>query len=102
MSAIHDPIREGLARGWKVAGGKHGDAPAKIVCDVAIVGSGAGGGVTAELLAKAGLQVVIVEEGVRNELVQFTVVDPPTQRPWRMLIALSSVFRAALSWYSDG
>jgi choline dehydrogenase-like flavoprotein len=63
MSDMHDPIREGLARGWKVAGGKHGQAPAKIVCDVAIVGSGAGGGITAELLAKAGLQVVIVEEG---------------------------------------
>ena len=63
MAAIQDPIREGLARGWKVAGGKHGDAPAKIVCDVAIVGSGAGGGITAELLARAGLHVVIVEEG---------------------------------------
>jgi choline dehydrogenase-like flavoprotein len=30
---------------------------------VAIVGSGAGAGITAELLARAGLQVVIVEEG---------------------------------------
>jgi choline dehydrogenase-like flavoprotein len=63
MGTVQDPIREGLARGWRVAGGKHGEAPAKIVCDVAIIGSGAGGGITAELLAKAGLHVVIVEEG---------------------------------------
>src|SRR3954468_18221965 len=40
--------------------------------------------------------------GVRNELVQFTVVDPPTQRPCRMVMALSLVLRAALSWYSEG
>jgi len=63
MSQIEDPIREGLKRGWKVLGGALGPTPEKIVCDVAIVGSGAGAGITAELLAKAGLQVVMIEEG---------------------------------------
>ncbi|MGA8785366.1 MAG: GMC family oxidoreductase, partial [Polaromonas sp.] len=63
MSQLKDPIREGIQRGWKVSGGGMGPSPAKIVCDVAIIGSGAGAGITAELLAKAGLQVVIVEEG---------------------------------------
>jgi choline dehydrogenase-like flavoprotein len=63
MSNLPDPIRDGLARGWKVRGGAHGELPARIVCDVAIVGSGAGAGITAELLTQAGLQVVIVEEG---------------------------------------
>ncbi len=63
MSQLKDPIREGLARGWKVMGGPHALAPEKITCDVAIIGSGAGAGITAELLAKAGLQVVIIEEG---------------------------------------
>lgn len=63
MSQLKDPIREGLARGWKVMGGARGPAPEKITCDVAIIGSGAGAGITAELLAKAGLQVVIIEEG---------------------------------------
>ncbi len=58
-----DPIREGLASGWKVMGGPHAAAPATMTCDVAIVGSGAGAGVTAELLTRAGLEVVIVEEG---------------------------------------
>jgi choline dehydrogenase-like flavoprotein len=63
MSSLPDPIREGLKRGWSVAGGPHGDVPPRIACDVAIVGSGAGAGITAELLARAGLDVVIVEEG---------------------------------------
>lgn len=60
---IADPIRAGLARGWKVHGGPHAPLPAELQCDVAIVGSGAGAGITAELLASAGLAVVIVEEG---------------------------------------
>ena len=63
MSQLPDPIREGIQRGWKVSGGAYGAPPADIVCDVAIIGSGAGAGITAELLAKAGLQVVIIEEG---------------------------------------
>lgn len=63
MSNFPDPIREGLQRGWKVLGGAHGALPEKITCDVAIVGSGAGAGITAELLTRAGLSVVIVEEG---------------------------------------
>jgi len=63
MSAPPDPIADGLRRGWKVVGGPHAPLPGRLMCDVAIVGSGAGGGITAELLAKAGLDVVIVEEG---------------------------------------
>jgi choline dehydrogenase-like flavoprotein len=63
MSNLPDPIQAGLKRGWKVLGGRHGAVPEKIVCDVAIIGSGAGAGITAELLTKAGLHVIIVEEG---------------------------------------
>jgi len=66
MSDRPDPIRDGLARGWKVYGGRHPGArplPRELSCDVAIVGSGAGAGITAELMAKAGLDVVLIEEG---------------------------------------
>ena len=63
MSTIEDPIRSGLARGWKVHGGPHGPAPATLDCDVAIIGTGAGAGITAELLTAAGLSVVMIEEG---------------------------------------
>ena len=44
-------------------GGPFAPPPEQITCDVAIIGSGAGAGITAELLTKAGLKVVIVEEG---------------------------------------
>ena len=54
MSQLPDPIRDGLARGWKVFGGPHAALPAELHCDVAIVGSGAGAGITAELLTQAG------------------------------------------------
>jgi choline dehydrogenase-like flavoprotein len=60
---IKDPIREGLAAGWKVIDAAALDRDLDIDADVAIVGSGAGGGVTAEILAQAGLKVVIIEEG---------------------------------------
>jgi choline dehydrogenase-like flavoprotein len=63
LSKLHDPVREGLRRGWKVLGGAHGEVPPALACDVAIVGSGAGAGITAELLARAGLAVILVEEG---------------------------------------
>jgi choline dehydrogenase-like flavoprotein len=63
MSNVPDPVREGLQRGWKVLGGPHGALPERITCDVAIVGSGAGAGISAEVLTRAGLKVVLVEEG---------------------------------------
>ncbi len=62
-NAVADPIADGLARGWRVFGGVHAASPTTLECDVAIVGSGAGAGVTAELLSAAGLKLVIVEEG---------------------------------------
>jgi len=61
MSA--DPIREGLARGWKAIDAATLAADRDIECDVVVVGSGAGGGTTAEILSAAGLDVAIVEEG---------------------------------------
>ena len=63
MSQQPDPIRDGLARGWRVYGGPHAVLPSQLTCDVVIVGTGAGAGITAELLTQAGLDVVLVEEG---------------------------------------
>lgn len=74
-ASIPDPIRAGLQRGWKVMGGPHGSAPAQITCDVAIVGSGAGAGITAEMLTRAGLDVVIIEEGPLKSSTDFRQLE---------------------------
>ena len=60
---IADPIREGLARGWRVLDMATLEHPRLFDADVCIVGTGAGGGVAAEILSKAGLRVILVEEG---------------------------------------
>jgi choline dehydrogenase-like flavoprotein len=60
---IRDPITEGLGRGWAVTDASRLAADVGIDADVAIVGTGAGGGIAAEILSKAGLRVVMVEEG---------------------------------------
>jgi len=65
MSArlIPDPIEAGIAKGWKIVDGATLDADRTLEADVVIIGSGAGGGVTAEILARSGLSVIVVEEG---------------------------------------
>ena len=60
---VRDPIQEGMARGWRVIDAATLERGQTIESDVCIVGTGAGGGVTAEILARAGLKVVLVEEG---------------------------------------
>ena len=60
---LPDPIRAGLAAGWKVIDASTLAEDRDITADVAIVGTGAGGGTAAEILAQAGLAVVMIEEG---------------------------------------
>ena len=60
---IADPIRAGLASGWKVIDAAALTRDTDIEADVVVVGSGAGGGVTAEILSQSGLKVAIIEEG---------------------------------------
>jgi choline dehydrogenase-like flavoprotein len=62
-SPIPDPIVAGLAAGWHVVDASTLDKDLTLEADVVIVGSGAGGGVSAEILTLAGLKVIIVEEG---------------------------------------
>ncbi|MES2960715.1 MAG: GMC family oxidoreductase [Pseudomonadota bacterium] len=70
-----DPIADGLARGWQVLGGVRRAAPDTLECDVAIIGSGAGAGITAELLGAAGLKLVIIEEGPLKSSSDFRQVE---------------------------
>jgi len=58
-----DPFRAGLASGWSVVDASTLAQDRDFEADVAIVGTGAGGGTAAEILADAGLSVVMIEEG---------------------------------------
>ncbi|TAM61079.1 FAD-binding protein [bacterium] len=60
---LPDPIAQGLASGWQAHDASKLTADARFEGDVAIVGTGAGGGTAAEILARAGLRVVLIEEG---------------------------------------
>jgi len=60
---LRDPISEGLARGWQVLDVAALATARTFDADVCIVGTGAGGGVAAEILSRAGLKVILVEEG---------------------------------------
>lgn len=60
---VPDLFAEGLARGWKVHDGSRLDKDLTLEADVVIVGTGAGGGTTAETLSAAGYKVLLVEEG---------------------------------------
>lgn len=60
---VPDLFAEGLARGWKTHDGSRLEADLTLEADIAIVGTGAGGGTSAELLSAAGFKVLLIEEG---------------------------------------
>jgi choline dehydrogenase-like flavoprotein len=63
QSHLPDPFRDGVASGWKVIDASTLTEDMTLDADVAIVGTGAGGGTSAEILSAAGLHVVLIEEG---------------------------------------
>lgn len=54
---------KGIDDGWDVEDAAQLEADTHFQADVAIIGTGAGGGTTAQILAEAGFRVILVEEG---------------------------------------
>ena len=62
--ASQTPLQKAWHAPGRCAAESHGALPERIDCDVAIIGSGAGAGITAELLAQApACRCLIIEEG---------------------------------------
>jgi choline dehydrogenase-like flavoprotein len=75
MTTRSDPIREGMSRGWRVVDARRLGEDGTFEGDVAIVGSGAGGAMAADILSAAGLHVVLVEEGPLKSSSDFRMLE---------------------------
>src|SRR5690554_3486170 len=60
---IPDLFRQGLERGWQVQNASQLEEDLTLEADIAIIGSGAGGATSAEILSAAGFRVLLIEEG---------------------------------------
>ena len=72
---MKDPIKIGLASGWKHIDASRLTEGHTLEADVVIIGTGAGGGVTADILSDAGLRVVLVEEGPLRSSSDFKMLE---------------------------
>ena len=61
--SIPDSFLQGLTRGWQVHNASRLEQDLTLEADIAIVGSGAGGATSAEILSAAGFKVLLIEEG---------------------------------------
>jgi choline dehydrogenase-like flavoprotein len=77
---IVDPIRTGLRAGWKVIDAGTLERDLTLEADVVIVGTGAGGGIAAEILCDAGLTVVMIEEGPLKSSSDFHMLENEAYR----------------------
>lgn len=68
---MYDPIRSGIAKGWQHLDASTFQTDQQFSADVVIVGSGAGGGVAAELLSEAGFKVILLEHGALHSSSDF-------------------------------
>lgn len=72
---IPDPIRDGMNKGWMHIDASQLGKNATLEADVCIVGTGAGGAITADVLSDTGLKVVMIEEGMLRTSTDFRMLE---------------------------
>jgi choline dehydrogenase-like flavoprotein len=70
-----DPWVVGRKAGWKITDGSQITENQTVAVDVVIIGTGAGGGITAEMLTSIGLKVAMVEEGGLKSSTDFNMKE---------------------------
>ena len=60
---VPDPFRQGLERGWITYDASRLEHDLFLEADIAVIGSGAGGATSAQVLSAAGFKVLLIEEG---------------------------------------
>ena len=72
---LADPFAEGVAGGWQVIDATRLERDTVLEADAVIVGTGAGGGTAAEILAGAGWRVLMIEEGPLRSSRDFRMLE---------------------------
>lgn len=72
---VPDLFAAGVAGGWNAYEAHSREMPKQMTADVVIIGTGAGGGITAEICAKAGLKVLLIEEGPLKTSKDFKMLE---------------------------
>jgi choline dehydrogenase-like flavoprotein len=72
---IPDPIRDGINKGWLHIDASQLGKDATLDADVCIIGTGAGGGIAADVLSDTGLKVVMIEEGMLRTSSDFRMLE---------------------------
>ncbi|TAG46461.1 MAG: GMC family oxidoreductase [Betaproteobacteria bacterium] len=70
-----DPIRDGIKKGWMHIDASQLGKDATLEADVCIIGTGAGGGIAADVLSDTGLKVVMIEEGMLRTSSDFKMLE---------------------------
>jgi choline dehydrogenase-like flavoprotein len=73
--AVPDPYDAGIASGWKIVDASRLERDLVLEVDVAIVGTGAGGATAGEILANAGMNVLLIEEGPLKSSRDFRMLE---------------------------
>ena len=75
-----DPYNKAAERGWDITDASTITAPLDLEADIAIVGTGAGGGTAAETFSNAGLSVILLEAGPLKTSSQFDMQERAAYR----------------------